>query len=511
MNQERSNLKAVEGEVSEWFAQPRWRFTKRDYTPADVAPLRGSLKIEYPSNYTAKKLYDLVRQKQENSSYTATYGALDPVQVVNEAKYLDTIYVSGWQCSSTANPTFQRGPDFADYPLHTVPSKVKQLFESLLYEDRIQTQARAAMSPEELKATPKRDFLVPLIADADCGFGGVTSTMKLAKLFAESGAAGIHIEDQKAGAKKCGHMGGKVIVSCQEWLDRLKAARLQFDIMGTETVIVARSDTFSGKYIDTTHDIRDQAFVLGNVEPEGERLMTYVEAGLEAIKKTLALSKQSAAINEWNSLAPSLGLKEARKLATKLGFEFYFDWDSCRTSEGFFLLNSGLACAINRVKHAYQYCDMFWMETPKPDIDTCRSLATAVRQIHPKIMLAYNLSPSFNWELFDEKYLRSFCDEIGKLGFCWQFITLAGFHMDSLISEVFSREFKKDKMYAFVKYLQSQEREQNVDQLKHQKWSGASLVDREVGIVTSGAASTQAMQDGCTEDQFQENKIKARL
>lgn len=513
-NPERERINYAEEEIRQWWSEERWSHTKRDYTPKDVAVLRGTLKVEYPSNHTAKKLYNMMRYMHENKKYTATYGALDPVQVVNEAKYLDTIYVSGWQCSSTASTSFHRGPDFADYPANTVPNKVGQLFEALMFQDRIQAEERARMSDAELKKTPKYDFLTPIIADADCGFGGITSTMKLAKMFAENGAAGIHIEDQKAGVKKCGHMGGKVIVSMREWMERIQSARLQFDIMGTDTVIVARTDTFSGKFIESTHDWRDQPYILGAVDPNNtSKMMTYPDAGIEAIKKQLPKSKQAKAIAEWNKHIYGLPLVEARKLASKLGFSFYFDWESVRSAEGFYPLKHGMDFAVARVRAMAPYCDAIWMETPTPDLKDCQLLSDRVKAINPKIMLAYNLSPSFNWELYDKEYIRTFCDKIGEMGYVWQFITLAGFHMNGLISELFSRAFKKDKAHAFVEMIQSQERRHNVDQLKHQKWSGAQLVDKEITIVTNGSSSIKSMGEGCTEDQFEKpvHNIKARL
>ena len=288
MDAEGKRIQDITAQIEQWWRSPRFDQVERPYKASDIAPLRSSIPVEYPSNVQSKKMWKLLKEAQATKNFHMTYGALDPVQVVNLSKYLKTVYVSGWQCSATASTTNEPGPDFADYPADTVPNKVDQLFRAQLLQDRAQNEVRAKLTPAQRASTPRFDYLSPMIADADAGFGGVTSTLKLIKLFIEAGAAGIHIEDQRPGTKKCGHMGGKVIVSCREHVNRLIACRLQADIMGTDLIILARTDALSAKLLDSNVDPVDHPFILGKT-PCGKEL-TFPNAGVEAIKTQVAAS-----------------------------------------------------------------------------------------------------------------------------------------------------------------------------------------------------------------------------
>lgn len=527
-----SQYKAQITELQSWMSSPRFAGIFRPYDANQVFAARNSPSVPPMTtsfaNTQAKKLWSLLSEHYKNKTPCHTMGAIDPIQMTQYARNLEVCYVSGWAASSTLTPTNDVGPDLADYPYETVPNCVDRITRAQILHDK-KTWAEHCKTQG---ASEFVDYLRPVIADADTGHGGLSTVMKQAKLFVEAGVSGIHIEDQLHGGKKCGHQGGKIIVPTGEEVSRLIAARLQFDLLGTETVLIARTDSESSKLISSNVDGRDQEFILGvtgdNIKPlaehiaEAERsrsgsavidaaeaswmaehkLMTFNEAVVEAMQKQLFEQKE---IDDYLTASAGKSNFEARQIAlTQYHVDVNWDANVARTREGFYHFKGGIDAAVKRAIEFAPYADLLWLETKTPDLAYAREFAQRIKAVHPDKMLVYNLSPSFNWSAqgFTDETLQSFIWDMAKEGFVLQLVSLAGLHSAGLIAHQLSTAFKTQGMLAYTNLIQKPEKESGADMLKHQKWSGAEYVDDILGLVMAGSSGSKAMGGDSTENQF---------
>lgn len=412
----------------EWAESPRWKGVTRDYSAADVVRLRGSVQVEHTlARVGAEKLWRLVNQEEP----LCALGALTGNQAIQEIQAgLKAIYCSGWQVAGDGNSAGQMYPDQSLYPVDSVPKMVERINNSFLRTDEIHA----------LNGDHSIDWIAPIVADAEAGFGGNLNAFELMKHMIRAGAAGVHFEDQLSSAKKCGHMGGKVLVPTSEAVCKLSAARLAADVLGVPTVLIARTDADAANLITSNADERDIDFVTGE-----------------------------------------------------------------RTPEGFYRTRAGLDQAIARGLAYAPYADMIWCETSKPDLAQAKKFADAIHARYPDQLLAYNCSPSFNWKAnLDDTTMMRFREELGAMGYKFQFITLAGWH--ALNSSMFklSRAYKTDGMFAYSKLQQEEfdDEQHGFRAARHQAFVGAGYFDAVQNTIMAGQSSTTAMQGSTEEEQF---------
>merc|ERR1712093_136736 len=483
--------------INQWWASPRFRGIKRPYEASAVASKRGTMPPDplNPVNIQAKKLYSLFSRAAEAGKPIHTMGAIDQVQ---------------------------------------------RLFKAQLHHDRKHFDERMSKTPQEREKMEYTDYLRPIICDGDTGHGGLSTVMKLAKAFGESGASAVRFEDQLHGGKKCGHQAGKVLVPFSEHVSRLIAARMQWDIMGLETLAIARTDAESAKLISSTIDTRDHDFILG-VDFEGKedlvplaeqiaaaeargasgteidslekafmdsaKLVTFDQAVENTIRRQSNIRDPESAFQTY--LAGTVGKgysnRQCRDAARAvLGKDVKWSWDLPRTREGYYHYKGGVEAATRRVLAYAPYADMLWLETKSPDLEQATGFARKIREKFPGKWMVYNLSPSFNWAShgFSNDALKNFIWDLGKEGFVLQLISLAGLHSGATITAELAQRYKTDGMLAYVELVQKKEKEIGCDVLTHQKWSGASYVDRILQSVSAGSSSTSAMGADSTERSF---------
>ncbi|MFM2116476.1 MAG: isocitrate lyase [Actinomycetota bacterium] len=406
-----------------------------NYSEEDVEKLRGTFNVEYTvSKNLSKKLWKLLNTEK----YINTLGGLSGNHAVQHAKAgLKAIYLSGWQVAADANSAGEMYPDQSLYPYDSAPKLVESMINALMRADQIQY-----MEILEGKMDPKNsiDYHMPIIADGEAGFGGPLNVYELTKRFIKAGAAGVHFEDQLAAEKKCGHMGGKVLIPTQNAIRNLKAARLASRVMNVPLVILARTDANAAKLITSDCDENDKPFLTGE-----------------------------------------------------------------RSAEGFYYVKEGIEQAISRGLAYAPYCDLIWCETAKPDLNEAKIFADAIHKKYPGKLLAYNCSPSFNWKKYlSESEMQTFQQKLSEMGYKFQFITLAGFHVQNYSIFKFAQNYKKDGMAAYSK-IQQQEFEAEKDgytAVKHQREVGTTYFDTIAQIISSGKTSTTAMSGSTESEQF---------
>jgi isocitrate lyase len=413
--------------AGEWEGE-RWEGIERPYTADDVARLRGSIRIEHTlARLGAERLWALMKEKP----FVRALGALTGNQAVQQVKAgLDAIYLSGWQVAADANLAGHMYPDQSLYPANSVPHVVRRINQALQRADQI----------HHSEGRNGTNWFAPIVADAEAGFGGALNVFELMKAMIEAGAAGVHFEDQLASEKKCGHMGGKVLIPTSQAVRNLVSARLAADVMGVPTVIIARTDADAANLITSDVDPADHEFLTGE-----------------------------------------------------------------RTMEGFYGVNAGIDQAIARGLSYAPYADVVWCETSEPNLEQARVFAEAIHEKFPGKLLAYNCSPSFNWKKkLSETEISTFQEEIGAMGYRFQFVTLAGFHALNYSMFDLARNYKERGMDAYSELQQAEfaAEEHGYTATKHQREVGAGYFDEVAQIVAGGAASTTALTGSTEEAQF---------
>jgi isocitrate lyase len=587
--------------AARWMTQPRFDGIVRLHSAREVAAQQGTIQPDYTVARTAAEaFYSRLRELFSQGRQMTTFGPYSPGQaVVMKRMGIEAIYLGGWATSAKGSETEDPGPDLASYPLSQVPDEAAGLVRALLAADKNQHFARTQMGDEQRRATPEIDFRPFVIADADTGHGGDAHVRNLVRRFVEVGVPGYHIEDQKPGAKKCGHQAGKVLVAQDEQNKRLNAARLQLDVMGVPGIIVARTDAEAATFLDNRSDERDQPFILGatNLEvpsyrvgflaiqrslhdlglhdirghllfavPEAEMreaaawlarvglmslieqtvrsvrdagvgapieglldaidtryaeiwmaeadLMTYGAAVAEILELRIGEGERfDTTLEEWLAFARDASFSEIRAKAASFGIQLAWDPELPKTPDGYYQVQGGIDYAIAKSLAAAPFADLLWMETKTADLPDARRFARAIHAEYPDKMLAYNLSPSFNWDTtgMSDDEMRRFPEDLGRLGFVFNFITYGGHQIDGLAAEEFATALRDDGMLALAR-LQRKFRLLESPYRTPQSLVGGDRLDAALMAASGRTAATKAMGKGSTQHQhLVQTEVPTRL
>jgi len=576
-------------EVSEWFASPRFKEIVRLYSPRQVVEQRGTITAEYlVARKAAEGFYSRLRELFAVGKSITTFGPYSPGQAVTIKRLgIEGIYLGGWATSAKGSITEDPGADLASYPLNQVPDEAASIVRALLMADRNQHFARSRMKAEQRAAIPEIDYSPFIIADADTGHGGDAHVRNLIRRFVEVGVPGYHIEDQKPGVKKCGHQGGKVLVSENEQILRLNAARFQLDIMQVPGIIVARTDAEAASLLDGCADERDQPFILGvtnldvpsykavflaiqrkfheagvdevrghlmfamseaeyaaaNTWLEKTGLVPLIEENAEAFKKSrdgtvdsmldkvvprfldawqedadLRTYQQAVADTiafgvsqgesfemtpeEWLAFSKGQPWYAARQKVRAMDIDVTWDCELAKTPEGYYQVQGSLDYAIAKSLAVAPFADILWMETATANLHEAKAFADAIHAVFPDKMLAYNLSPSFNWDTtgMSDEQMKRFPEELGKAGFVFNFITYGGHQIDGLAAEEFGTALLQDGMLSLAR-LQRKLRLLESPYRTPQTLVGGPRLDAALMASSGRTATTTAMGKGSTQHQ----------
>jgi len=576
-------------EVSGWFASPRFAGIIRLYSPRQVVEQRGTIAADYPvARAAAEGFYARLRELFQAGKSITTFGPYSPGQAVTIKRFgIEGIYLGGWATSAKGSITEDPGADLASYPLSQVPDEAASIVRALLTADKNQLFFRSRMKPEQRAATPEIDYRPFIIADADTGHGGDAHVRNLIRRFVEVGVPGYHIEDQKPGVKKCGHQGGKVLVSENDQIQRLNAARFQLDVMNVPGIIVARTDAEAANLLEGCADERDQPFILGvtNLEVPSYKAVflalqrKFYEAGVDEVRGHMMFAMSDAeyadasawldttgllplieenaqahkkspdglvdtildkviplfldawqeaavlmtyrqmvadvmefrvgegesfelSVDEWLAFSKRASWYAAREKARSMSIDEPWDCELAKTPEGYYQVQGGLDYAVAKSLAVAPFADILWMETATANLAEAKAFADAIHAEFPDKMLAYNLSPSFSWDTtgMTDAQMKHFPEELGKLGFVFNFVTYGGHQIDGLAAEDFATALRQDGMLSLAR-LQRKFRLLESPYRTPQTLVGGPRLDAALMASSGRTATTKAMGKGSTQHQ----------